>query len=541
VLSSSGVCVGNRQLPLASGATVDAKNEMVCGQNRRKMRVAWVSGLEGTWIPGVHANCPCNERDALLCRTLGPVPWPDDRPVGPAFSNVAKSLRLLARRYCGNKWDLLTTANSYTGALRRRYLEAERSLREDGPLTHRDKQLSAFLKAEKIGLTKFHKPRMIFPRSPRYNLAIASYLKPFEHWLWGRLHLGWLLQGRNHTWLDSRRTEHGVSRVVAKGLSPRQRANLIARKFRSFKDCVVFEADGKGFEAHVNTGQLLEEQSVYLSAYKGAGGLARLLRCQMSLSGTTQLGWKFTRPGGRASGDFNTGMGNTIVMLCAATSGIPEDVPFDILADGDNALIFLGSEDAGRVIPSFHQAVLDQCGQELTLESPVRSLEDVRFGQSAPVFLGNRLGWTMVRDYRKVLSGFACSHRWLSEPKFARRWLRDVCRCELSLARGVPVLQEVFLKMLRHYGGLKTVHEGALADYFAIGAWLADVDDAVPVSLEARLSFSRAFGLAPEDQLLMERGFVGNHTDSDIVEFPRFDAALEAEPGLIESSWYPRY
>lgn len=541
MLSSHGQCVGNVDLPLKEGATLEAESEMVCGQNKRKMRVAWTSGLEGTWVPAVHANCPCNERAALLTRTLGPVPWPDDRPVGTKFSDAAKRLRGRVRAYDGLKWDLRQTAESYSGALRRRYLEAERSLREDGPLTARDRELSAFLKAEKISLTKFHKPRMIFPRSPRYNLALASWLKPFEHFLWGFLKLDGVLSYRTHPWLRRRQQVHGLSRIVAKGLSPRSRANLIARKFNSFKDCVVFEADGKAFEAHVSSQQLEQEQSIYLSAYSGHRGLKGLLACQKSLSGRTRSGWKFTRPGGRASGDFNTGMGNTLVMIFSVVSGIPYDVPYDVLVDGDNALVFLAGQDAARVLPHFHKNVLDQCGQELTLEAPVVHLEHVRFGQAAPVNLGHGLGYTMVRDPMKVLSGFAASHRWLNEPLYGRRWLRDVCRCELSLSVGVPVLQSVFVKMLEYYGSLKSVGEDPLADYFVVGAWLADEGNTVPVSLEARLSFERAFGISADVQKALEGSLVAFHEDAPVVDCPAFALALEAEPGFLESSWYPRY
>lgn len=516
---------------------------MVADHHRRKMRVAWTSGLEGTWVPGVHAACPCNERAALLWRALGPVPWPDERPVGQEFRACFGRLRALAGRYCGYKWTHLETAESYTGFLRRRYLEAEKSLRMDGPLSSRDFRLEAFLKAEKIGLTKFHKPRMIFPRSPRYNLVLASWLKPFEHWLWGRLTLKWLLRAEERPWLKAHLARWGSTRVVAKGLNPRGRANLIARKFGSFEGCVVFEADGKGFEAHVSSGQLREEHSVYLAAYGACKRLRRVLSVQLETAGRTALGWKFSRPGGRASGDFNTGMGNSLIMLAAVVSGIPKDVPFDLLVDGDNALVFMSGADVSRVYPHFHESVLNSCGHELTLETPVSVLEAVRFGQSAPVYLGHGLGWTMARDWRKVLSTFSASHRWLVEPKFGRRWLRDVCRCELSLARGLPVLQEVFLGMLRHIGlDGKPVHEAALADYFVVGAWLAREEDAVPVSLEARLSFERAFGVSGHDQRLLEARLKPSFDLADgVTEFPTFDSWHEAEPGLAESGWYPRF
>jgi hypothetical protein len=539
VWTCSGQCVGNIDLQLRTDATLVACSDMVPDHHRRKMRTAWTSGLEGTWVPGVHANCHHNERAALLHRVLGPLPWPDDRPVGPRFSLAFRSLRRLGGRYCGYKWSHLETAQSYTGAMCRRYLEAERSLRVDGPLTSSDSFLSAFLKAEKITLKSYHKPRMIFPRSPRYNLVLASWLKPFEHWLWGRLTLKWFFKDREPVWLKRHLTDHGSTRVVAKGLSPRSRANLIARKFRSFEGCVVFEADGKGFEAHVSTGQIDEEHSVYLAAYGGCKSLRSVLSCQREMVGRTSGGWKFSRPGGRASGDFNTGMGNSLVMLASVASGIPDDVPYDVLVDGDNALVFMAGADITRVYPHFHTAVLNQCGQELTLESPVSVLEEVRFGQSAPVYLGHGLGYTMCRDWTKVLSTFASSHRWLSEPRFARRWLYDVCRCELSLAIGLPVVQTFFTKMLNHIGrDARKVNEGSLADYFVVGAYLAEVSDVVPVSLETRLSYERAFGLGVGDQLLMEDlirpGFGLTEWVSD---YPAFSSALEAEPGLLESSW----
>jgi len=425
--------------------------------------------------------------------------------------------------------------------MRRRYLEAERSLRVDGPLSRADWTLSAFLKADKINLKKFHKPRMIFPRSPRFNLELASRLKPFEHWLWGRLTLNWFFKSREPIWLRGHVDKYGSTRVVAKGLSPRARANLIVRKFNSFESCVVFEADGAAFEAHVSSGQLNQEHAVYTAAYPKDRGLRRLLSKQLLLTGRTTLGWKFSRPGGRASGDFNTGMGNSLIMLAAVGAGMPPDVPYDVLVDGDNALVFLAGADVARVYPHFSQRVLDQCGQELTLEAPVSVVEEIRFGQSAPVRLPS--GWVMQRDPWKVLSTFAASHKWLQEPRFARRWLYDVCRCELSLSLGVPVLQSFFLSMLRHLGrDRRKVHEESLSDLFYQGAWLAEEGDAVPVAAITRLSYEKAFGLSVGDQLIMEgRLKPGFGLADGLTEYPPFPSALEAEPGLVETSWDPCY
>jgi len=504
------------------GATLVAKGDVVCDpQPRRKMRVAWRSGLEGTWVPGVHANCTHNEKAALLLRSLAPLPHPDDTLLGANFVETFGSLALFARRYCGSRWSYLETANSYSGSMRRRYIEAERSLRVDGPLRSSDHYLRAFLKAEKLASPGSQKPRMIFPRSPRYNLVLASWLKPFEHWLWGRLTARRLFDGSN-------------TRVVAKGLSPRSRANLIVRKFNQFKDCVVFEADGKAFEAHVSSLQLRLEHLVYLAAYHGCEELRGVLSHQLRLVGVTAGGLKFSREGGRASGDYNTGMGNSLIMLCAVVAGL-RGIPFDVLVDGDNALVFMSSSSFAS-IGDFSARVLAECGHELALERPVRHLEGVRFGRSAPIYLGHGLGWTMVRDWRSVLSGALCSHRWLSEPVFGRRWLAGVVRCELSLARGVPVLQEFAARFLKAMEDVKIAPAEVYTDYYVMGGWIAGMEAVIPVSREARVSFELAFGLSPDDQVRVERGMVAEAGFATrVVPLPRPSAWWEADPGLCET------
>jgi hypothetical protein len=293
-------------------------------------------------------------------------------------------------------------------------------------------------------------------------------------------------------------------------LNPRQRANLIVSKFESLEDCVVFEVDGKAFEAHVGPHQLRQEHAVYRAAFPGDRELSDLLRVQERLEGRASFGAKFSREGGRASGDFNTGMGNTIIMLAVVVSCLRAyKVPFDVLVDGDNALVFLRHRDSSRVLRVFAADVLACSGHEVTLERPVSVLEEIRFGQSAPIHLGPKRGYCMVRDYRKVLSGALSSHRWLREPRFAREWIAGVARCELSLARGLPVLQEWALQLLdasEHSGAVRAHPYG---DYFYLGGWMAGVDVALDVSLEARVSFERAFGLDPEAQVRLERSFRG--------------------------------
>lgn len=459
------------------------------------MYTASVSSVPGTWVPGVHRVCWHNEYAALVKRTLGPTPDPDPRLLRH-FRLAFSAIKRVARRYPGQRWTYRETAHSYTGAMRRRYLEAERSLEMDGPLSSRDSFIKAFLKAEKRKVDCMEKPRMIFPRSPRYNLHLASWLKPFEHWLWGNL---------------KSRAISGVgnSRVVAKGLNGPQRANLIRRKMSSIADCVVFEVDGRAFEAHVSRWQLCQEHAVYQTAYPGDEELSRCLGKQLHNVGRTSCGIRFGREGGRASGDFNTGMGNSLVMLAiikATMTQIDRQIRWDTLVDGDNGLIFISRADAPRVITNFGPVAQSITGHEMALERCVSVLEQVRFGQSGP--LRTKKGWTMIRDWRKVLSQATSNHDHLHESKYARQYVNGVARCESVLASGVPVLWAYCRHLLNQTQTAKAMRVGAFKEYEYLGVTLGpDGPSQLPDEPDevARESFHLAWGLTPDEQISIEK------------------------------------
>jgi hypothetical protein len=488
-----GVCAGDIDPTIRDDATLDFTTATgLCTECSRRMYTAWTPPVTGIWVPRVHAVCYHNEAVALIKRSLGPTPCAVEAGRGPVLQ-AFRRLRMVASRYSASRWDYLTTAESYTGALRRRYLSARESLLFSHPLCSRDWRIGAFLKAEKRDPGSVAKPRMIFPRSPRYNLELASWLKPFEHWLWGNLKS---VGNRGVT----------KTRVVAKGLNACARANLIRRKMSAVPDCVVFEVDGKAFEAHCDVWQLLQEHSVYETAYPGCGGLKHLLNKQLRNFGRTAGGLRFSRCGGRASGDFNTGMGNTLIMLAIVDAVLRtlRTRVYDTLVDGDNALIFIRRRDCRRVVEGFAASALEISGHEMVLERPVDYLEGVRFGQSAPV--KTRRGWTMVRDWRKVLSQGTSSHAHLREPGFRCEFLHGVSLCELSLARGVPILGR-WAESLRAATELgRPVRLHPHRDYQALGVDLERVHLATyeePV-VEARLSFFRAFGVTPDEQRHIE-------------------------------------
>jgi len=460
---------------------------------------ALVPAVMGVWAPAVHSNCLHNERAALLHRTLGPTP---EDPVDVSGLRQFRMLRKKAQRLGVRRWTREEVVATYSGRMQRRYQQALVDL-EDEELGELDARISAFIKGEKFNpLAKMSKPRMIMARTPRFNLELARYLKPLEKALWSRWKVG----------------RGGVkpSRVSGKGLNGPRRAALLARKMEDVGECVVFEVDGKAFEAHVTPQQLAAEHSVYRAAYPRDRYLEWMLSFQKVLSGRTAGGIRFTRPGARASGDYNTGLGNTMLMgaivdaaLDRIETALGRTFRATYLADGDNCLLFVEISVGAAVREMFADATREVSAQELVVESPTTILEEVTFGQSKPCVVP--AGLTMVRDPFKTLSGAFAGYRHYGSVKFGLRLMKAIAQCELTLALGVPVLEPYFAAVLAELTkrGVRDLREpesfleGRLLEVPASARSRA-LQSVVGVSAESRRSFELAWCRTVEEQRLLE-------------------------------------
>jgi hypothetical protein len=481
---------GFTDLQPAAGFTVVIKGDKGCdGKGKRKMWWMQERLVENCWRPSVHEDCQCNEHSSLMLRTMGAFPPPtrinDMLPSYQWLRRVSRNLRC-------SRATRQEIVDSYSGLLRARYEKAMISLEEEPLSVYHDSRLKPFLKAEKFNSQlKMAKPRMIMPRSPRYNLELARYLKPLEHELWGRLR-------------SPRRWGVGASRVVAKGLNQTQRANLILRKFRGIRDVVVVEVDGAQFEAHVTRQVLMLEHSVYRAKFADPR-LKNMLDAQLELKGTTSHGIKFQRPGARASGDVNTGMGNSIVMLAAVDTTMTElsggRFPFDLLVDGDNALLFFPREHLEFVRANFRRTITEVSGQEATIDGEAFIPEHITFGQCQPVQITEN-SWTMVRNPWKVISNSFSGYRQWDKHLYACRVSKSIAQCELSLAQGVPVLQPYFLHSLRHFDKYRESSDDSVREMFYLGA--RRMTTGRPITALARSSFELAFGIGVRSQQALE-------------------------------------
>lgn len=465
-----------------------------CLTQKRHMYRCWTPPLQGVWHPHLHSPCAHNEYVGLLKRTLGPVPLASLKGLS-SFGKAMRELRRVLVGRCGlvEPWPVNRVVESYVvPRLRKRYEEAAVSLSRDGLCDRRDTKISAFVKSEKLAKEKVSKPRIIMGRSPRYNLELACYLKPVEHAVYPAFR-GWGARFLTHT------------RLIGKGLAGKERADLIRRKMLSRPGVVAVELDCKSFESHLCRTMLRSEHGVYTGLCPDPR-LARLLSWQLRCKGKGAAGVRFSVSGVRASGDFNTGLGNTLLM-CGLVLGAARSLrlKFDFLADGDNAVLFVMSEDAATWALRLPGLFLEY-GHEVTIGEFVGTVETVVFGQSKPCRVVD--GWTMVRDPWKTMSHAFSGHQHYAEMRGGARVLRAVSYCEAVLNRGVPVLQAFAHAMLRATRGVSFPKEPDLENYeyrrvvSRDNRW--EQRNWTPVSAVTRISFFLSWGVSVEEQIRIE-------------------------------------
>lgn len=140
----------------------------------------------------------------------------------------------------------------------------------------------------------------------------------------------------------------------------------------------------------------------------------------------------------------------------------------------------------------------------MTVEKPVIEFEEIEFCQSHPVWDGRQ--WRMVRNLEATLVKSAmCLVPIQNNLKVLRRWLGAVGDCEGVLNSGIPVLQE-FAAFYRRVGlrasakFKEEVFRGSTRAYHMVGRKPVMEE----VTVEARVSFWKAFGVFPDSQILLE-------------------------------------
>jgi len=502
------VCAHPKELKdvAARRCSIRVPADWTCDLKRRIYRILPpVSGLITAYV---HNSCAGNEVVSLLNRHLQDLPeptWSGMRQLQRVALRVMRKLRVVT------PISVDQFVSAYTGPKRSRYINAAESLRKT-PIRRSDAFISAFIKAEKTN--PFSKcnpdPRLIQARSPRYNLFVGCWLKPIF---------------RQFKTL----TDPVGTRVIAKGLNMIDRASLAFEKWNKFRRPVWLKLDASRFDAHLALPKLLLLHRVWNHCVRDSE-FAKVISWQTHNKGRTNGGVSYTSIGRRASGDFDTGDGNSLDMyfeLSAAMEAIGIR-KWAGMVDGDDVGIVVEAEEYSLLRSGVGPA-FSQFGTEMVVEGVARKVHQIAQCQSTMFELAPGV-WRFVRDWKKVLSFDTSGMRHWGQPTVVPSMLRTVGQGSLAMHAGIPILQEHALAMLRLGAGAKLrpdlINLDDLAARFDLEC--SQAFECMPNSEEvtnfARLSFEKSFGVTAEEQLIIEAQLRGWRLDS-------------CKPRLVQSEW----
>jgi len=376
----------------------------------------------------------------------------------------------------------------YMGHKKRIYEKAAQSLRIN-PLTHRDSYISGFVKKEKFDFMKKpdQVPRLIQPRSPRFNVELGRFIQPMEKPIYQEIDL---LFGHA---------------VVMKGKNAEERAAVISQHWACFNNPVAVGIDAKRFDQHTGRKALQYEHQVYLRhcPKRHRRYLKRILRMQLTTRGNcyTHTGTvKYRIDGVRCSGDMNTSMGNIILMTHLTYDYLKSlSIKFRFINDGDDGVIFLEKRDLQKLseLPKWYA----DYGYNMQVEEPVSVIEQVEFCQCKPVWEGSK--YIMCRHPDVITNRDAYTIRSVASIGQWNYYRGAIANCGLSCMGGMPVAQSFYAALGRGAKDVK-LNDTSLGIY-----WLAlgMSRKFTSISPEVRLSFMKAFDITPDEQIRIEKRY----------------------------------
>jgi hypothetical protein len=422
--------------------------------------------------------------------------------------------------------------DTYVGSRRVRYAAAAETL-PGRPLERSDAEQTAFVKSDKDNhtLKPDPAPRVILFRSPRYNVEVGRHLKGLECRVVGAI------------------AALHKSPVVCKGYPPRGVANILASHLSFEANVVAVLLDASRWDQSMSEPLLKWEHSIYNAVFKSQD-LAEWLRWQLRSTAKGRCAdgsVSFRRIGGRGSGDMNTGMGNCLCMV-ALVSTFAEQIcgnRFRLANNGDDCVLFVNREHLARIVATIKDWFL-AAGIRMKVEGVTDVLEEIEFCQQRPVRTAS--GLTMVRRASKAISCDPVSTK-CSDLLQARQHLMAVGVCGGVITNGVPVLQEWY-SLLRRYGtgDARRLLRSDEYGHFGFTSMAFSTSKTLEVHIgnisdEARVSYWKAFGVTPDQQLSIEQHYRGDFGPLDLMEAPPIDckSKLAFAASLTRTPTYLQY
>lgn len=465
-------------------------------------RVRWLYRFEGN-APNmdyrVHSNSLQNAMKAVMERVMyikvdGEL-RPPPQPKRQDFNHRMRDFRTEVCRKVGKvpPMSYLAFVSKYVGRRRQLYTQAAVTA-QSRHFTIKETLLSSFIKVERFDYNAKPDavPRLIQPRKPVYNARVGRYLRPLEHALYRAI--------------DQIFGPH-VGRTVMKGLNASEVGAEIHRAWTSFRNPVAVMFDVSRFDQHVSKVALEWEHSIYLNAFSGVQReeLAELLKAQLhnkgfvrAIGGTVAYG----REGMRASGDMNTACGNVLIMCGLIHSFMRDKCRYRLIDNGDDCVLIGEVEE---LLPAVN-GISDwfwEMGFTLKTEGIAYVMEKIRFCQTSPVRTFK--GWVMVRPPETLAKDMATTRN-MFNPTYREPWLTAIGDCGRALNDGVPV-SSAFFRNVPKYAIRGRIWEVLPLDAGIFHLAKGMKDEQTHLTVESRLSYARAFGIAPWEQVLIEQSF----------------------------------
>jgi hypothetical protein len=452
---------------------------------RRRRIYSLSEGIAGEW--GVHNNDLENLRRAIVERVFC-YKGPDGvyrRPPQPT-TNVKRRLREFRRLFLHNLEEVVPISTKefvehYVGRKRKLYERVVEDLKLR-PLCKYDAYINAFIKDEKTDFkSKPDKcPRIIQPRSPRFNASVGVYLRPLE----------------KAAFRSIAAIFRGVT--VAKGLNCFQRGQLMHEKWSKFIDPVALEIDAAKFDVHCSRVILDEVYDVENEVFPTMKKFNDLRRRNKCFARTDDGDIEYEVEGNLMSGDMDTSF-TACYIMCALVWTIMKELGIDFyeyINDGDDGTVMIERKDLARVRELFQSKFLE-FGIQVRIDGVKDTLESIEFCQTHAVYDGRN--WRMVRDPRKALAKDSLTLRNVRDNEHLQQLQNAMGWCGLSLAGDLPVFNAFY----RHLavGDYEEIKEYTTGMQFLAHGLDPRLD---PVTETARLSFYRAFSISPDTQLAIE-------------------------------------
>lgn len=404
--------------------------------------------------------------------------------------------------------------DTFHGRKRAIYQEAADSLLRVS-VSPADARVQVFVKYEKTDYTRKSDPvpRVISPRNPRYNVEVGKFLRPVEERVFDSL--AGLFEGK---------------KTVFKGMNASESGRKMFDLWNSFRNPVAVGLDASRFDQHVSLEALEWEHSIYPHCFHESrrNELRSLLAWQVEnkCTGYTEDGkLKYCKTGGRMSGDMNTSLGNCILMCSMIKQySIDRGVRTLLANNGDDCVVFMEAADLEQFswgLDGWFRVM----GFNMTVEAPCYTFEEIEFCQTHPVFVGpDHDSYLMVRHPKWAIAKDTMSVHPLENEKMVRGWMNAVGQGGLAMTGGVPVFQNFYRSYCRE--GMEYRLRDQVQSWGVRSLQVGMERRFVEPTPETRASFYWAFGVTPDEQLVLERFY-----DDISVEF-NAPGAFEFQPSM---------